>query len=147
MGFTQSLQIEILAAYFCGDIYKEHFIMTKILCIEDDKEQRLEIVDVLTTEGFDVLEAQDGSSGLKLILSEPVDLILCDRMMGVMNGYTLLKELRKNHPDKKGIPFVFLTALDDRRDKFATVDLHPTAYITKPLDVTLLIEKIRELTN
>lgn len=121
--------------------------MTKILCIEDDNEQRLEIVDALTTEGFEVLEAQNGSSGLKLILSESIDLILCDRKMNGMDGYTLLEELRKDHPEKKDIPFVFLTALDDRRDKFATVDLHPTAYITKPLDVTSLIEKIRELTN
>ncbi len=141
------MRFEIRAAYSCYDIYEEHFIMTKILCIEDDKEQRLEIVDALTTEGFEVLEAQNGSSGLKLILSEQVDLILCDRVMDDMSGYALLEELRKNHLDKKDIPFVFLTALDDRRDKLATDDLQPTAYITKPLDVTLLIEKIRELAN
>ncbi|MFT5504411.1 MAG: response regulator RpfG family c-di-GMP phosphodiesterase [Gammaproteobacteria bacterium] len=58
-----------------------NFIMTKILCIEDDQEQRFEIVDALTTEGFEVIEALNGHSGLKLILSEPVDLILCDRKM------------------------------------------------------------------
>ncbi|MFT7675150.1 MAG: response regulator RpfG family c-di-GMP phosphodiesterase, partial [Gammaproteobacteria bacterium] len=62
-----------------------------------------------------------------------------------MSGYELLDELRKNHPDKKGIPFVFLTALDDTRDKLATVHLHPAAYIIKPFDLTLVIEKIREL--
>jgi DNA-binding response OmpR family regulator len=60
---------------------KEHFIMTKILCIEDDKEQLIEIVDALTTEGFEVIEAQSASSGLELILSESIDLILCDRVM------------------------------------------------------------------
>ena len=121
--------------------------MIKILCIEDDDAQRLEVVDALTTEGFEVIEAQDGSSGLKLILTETVDLILCDRMMDGKSGYTLLEELRTNHPDKKDIPFVFFTALDDRRDKLATTHLHPTEYLTKPLDFSLLIEKVRELTD
>ncbi|MFT4819679.1 MAG: DNA-binding response OmpR family regulator [Candidatus Azotimanducaceae bacterium] len=130
-----------------SDTDKEHVSMTKILCIEDDNEQRLEIAEALTTEGFEVIEAQDGAAGLKLILSEPVDLILCDRVMSGTSGYALLEDLRKNHPDKRDIPFVFLTALDDRRDKLTTAYLHPTAYITKPLDITLLIVKIRELTK
>ncbi|MFT5664769.1 MAG: DNA-binding response OmpR family regulator [Gammaproteobacteria bacterium] len=121
--------------------------MIKILCIENEKEQRIEIVDALTTEGFEVIEAHSASAGLKLILSEPIDLILCDRMMGGKSGYTLLEEIRKNHPDKENIPFVFLTGLDDRRDRLATAHLHPAAYITKPFEVTLLIEKIRSLTN
>jgi len=120
--------------------------MTTILCIEDDKEQRLEIVDALTTEGFEVIEARSGSDGLKFILSESIDLILCDRVMEGKSGYTLLEELRKNHPDKADIPFVFLTALDDRRDKLAIAHLRPTEYITKPLDFSLLIQKIKSLT-
>jgi CheY-like chemotaxis protein len=121
--------------------------MTKILCIEDDTLQRQEIVDALTTEGFEVFEAADGSSGLEMIVREQLDLILCDRMMEEKSGYTLLEELRDNYPDKSDIPFVFLTALVDRRDKLATADLHPAAYISKPVDIELLIGKIRELTD
>ncbi|MFT6372102.1 MAG: DNA-binding response OmpR family regulator [Gammaproteobacteria bacterium] len=119
--------------------------MIKILCIEDDDAQRFEIVDALTTEGFEVIEAQNGNSGLKLILTESVDLILCDRMMEGKSGYSLLEELRNNHPNKKDIPFIFLTALNDRRDKLATAHLLPDAYITKPIDLSLLIEKVRAL--
>jgi DNA-binding response OmpR family regulator len=119
--------------------------MIKILCIEDDDAQRFEIVDALTTEGFEVIEAQNGSSGLKLILTESVDLILCDRMMNGKSGYTLLEELRNNHPDKKDIPFVFLTVLNDKRDELATAHLLPAAYITKPIDLPLLIKKIKAL--
>lgn len=89
--------------------------MTRILCIEDDDAQREEVVDTLTSEGFEVLEAGDGDSSLKLILEEMPDLILCDRKMEKKSGYTLLEELRQNHPETKDIPFVFLTALDDRR--------------------------------
>ncbi len=121
--------------------------MTRILCIEDDEAQRQEIVEALTSEGFEVLEADDGDSGLKLILEEMPDLILCDRVMERKSGYTLLKELRQNHPQTKDIPFVFLTALDDRRDMFATAELQPTKYITKPIDIRALLGEIRELTK
>jgi len=137
----------VLAAYYCGNIEKERFIMTKILCIENDRDQRIEIVDALTTEGFDVIEAHSASSGLEIILSESIDLILCDRVMAGKSGYALLEEIRMNYPDKEDIPFVFLTGLDDRRDRLATAALHPAAYITKPFDVTLLIKKIRSLTD
>ena len=46
MKFTQSWEIEIWVAYSCGDIYKEHFTMAQILCIEDDKEQLRNFVPV-----------------------------------------------------------------------------------------------------
>jgi DNA-binding response OmpR family regulator len=121
--------------------------MTVILCIEDDVLQRQEIVDTLKTEGFDVFEASDGDSGLEIILSKQLDLILCDRMMAGKSGYTLLEEIRENHPEKMGTPFVFLTALDDRRDKLATAGLHPAAYITKPIDLGVLIDEIKRLTQ
>ena len=45
------------------------------------------------------------------------------------------------------IPFLFLTGLDDRRDMHATADLHPTEYLTKPIDLAVLISKIRKLTK
>ena len=64
--------------------------MIKILCIEDDENQRQEIVEALVTEGFEVLEAADGKSGLELILGERPDLILCDRVMTGKSGYALL---------------------------------------------------------
>ncbi len=121
--------------------------MTRILCIEDDDAQRQEIVEALTSEGFEVLEAADGDAGLKLILEEMPDLILCDRRMEKKSGYALLEELRQNHPETKDIPFVFLTALDDRRDKLATARLQPTGYITKPIDIRVLLSEVRELTG
>jgi len=68
-------------------------------------------------------------------------------MMADNSGYALLEELRENHPETRDIPFLFLTALDHRKDKHAVVDLHPTAYITKPADITSLIDTIRDLTG
>ncbi|MFT4579534.1 MAG: CheY-like chemotaxis protein [Nitrospinales bacterium] len=70
-------------------------------------------MDALTTEGFEVLEAADGNSGLEMILKKQFDLILCDRVMEGKSGYMLLEELRDKYPDKLEIPFVFLTALDE----------------------------------
>ena len=121
--------------------------MTKILCIEEDDAQRQEIVDTLRSEGFEVLEAEDGDSGLRLILKEIPDLILCDRRLKKKSGYALLEELRQDHPETKDIPFVFLTALRDRRDKKAVDHLRPTKYLTKPINFRVLISEIRKLTS
>ena len=120
--------------------------MTRILCIDDDDAQRQAIVDVLTSEGFVVFEAEDGDSGLRLILREMPDIILSDRVMEKKSGYALLEELRQDHPETQDIPFVFLTGLDDRRDRMATAQLQPAGYITKPIDVRALISEIRKLT-
>jgi len=65
-------------------------------------------------------------------------LLLTKVLMAGKSGYALFEELRENYPDTRDIPFLFLTALDHRKDKHAIVDLHPTAYITKPVDITSL---------
>jgi DNA-binding response OmpR family regulator len=119
--------------------------MAKILLIEDETPVREMLLDELSVQGHNVIEAKNGEEGLKKFLETPPDLVLCDRAMSGMSGYELLLSLRTTHPQHNNIPFVFLTALTDPRDKAAVDHLNPSAYIDKPVDFNMLSEKINNL--
>ena len=119
--------------------------MAKILLIEDEVDVLEMLVDELSAQGHETTEATNGEDGLKKILEAPPDLVLCDRDMPGMSGYNLLKRIRNDYPQYNNLPFVFLTALTDPRDKAAVEHLRPSAYIEKPVDFNLLAEKIGEL--
>ena len=72
-------------------------------------------------------------------------LVICDRSMPKVSGVELLQTLRDKHPEFNDMPFIFLTALDDRRDKHATAYLNPAEYMTKPIDFVMLQQKIERL--
>lgn len=112
--------------------------MATILCIEDEDMIRQDIVEELTDAGHDVMQASDGSEGLKLLLSKMPDLVLCDISMPVMDGHTLLTELRESYPEHDDLPFVFLSALADRDDVIAGKKLGADDYLTKPIDFEML---------
>lgn len=103
----------------------------RLLCIEDEKDIRELIVSELTFEGYEVLEAADGLHGLKMILSEEPDLVLCDISMPGMTGYEVLRSLRGKHKELAHIPFIFLSSIfhqpKHRRDPFSWLpaQLHP----------------------
>ena len=105
--------------------------MKKILVIEDQVEIREILVEMLTTEEFDVTEAENGLLGIKLANSELPDLIICDIMMPEVNGYEVLDSLRKN-PDTEIIPFIFLSAKSSQIDIRQGIELGADDYLTKP---------------
>ena len=117
----------------------------KILLIEDEPAVREMLQDELSNQGHNVVEAVNGEEGLKKFLEIEPDLVLCDRAMPGMSGYDVLDRLRKGHPKYDKVPFVFLAALTDPRDKSAVEHLHPAAYIEKPVDFSMLAEKIKGL--
>lgn len=119
--------------------------MTRIVCIEDEVDFRQTLVEFLEDLGYEVIEAGNGAEGLQTILQNKPALIICDRMMPEGSGAELLQTLRNDHPDLDGIPFIFLTALADRRDVHATAELSPAAYLTKPLDFERLEEMVGNL--
>lgn len=121
--------------------------MKRILVIEDEEALRDDLVDLLRSapEGYEVVEAPEGRSGLALIEARPPDLVICDRLMPTMAGHEVLEALRAGHPRSAGIPFVFLTALTDARDREAVAPLHPTLYLSKPIDHRALLRAIAEL--
>ena len=90
--------------------------MTTILCVEDEAPLRGAIVEELLDNNYDVLQATDGREGLEMMLKHEPDLVLCDIIMPHMNGYDLVKTLREKHPRLADTPFIFLSALADRRE-------------------------------
>ena len=112
-----------------------------ILVIEDDESIRENIAEMLTDEGFAVLVAENGISGLKIAQENHPNLILCDIMMPQLDGYGVLTALRKK-PDTELIPFIFLTARADRTDQRTGMKLGADDYVTKPFSRGDLLEAI-----
>ena len=119
--------------------------MATILLIEDEAPLREMLMDELSTQGHRVIEAANGEDGVTKFLESEPNLVLCDRAMPGMSGYDVLAHLREKHPEYNNVPFVFLTALSDPRDKAAVEHLAPAAYIEKPVDFDALTEKIEAL--
>jgi len=115
--------------------------MTRILIIEDEKSLRAGLRDILGLEGFTVLEAENGRTGIQLATQHLPDLILCDIMMPEMNGYEVLTELGIN-PSTRLIPFVFMTALADRADIRHGMDLGADDYLVKPFTREELLKAV-----
>ncbi len=112
--------------------------MKKILLIEDNNEIRENTAEILELDGYKVITAENGKTGVELALKETPDLIICDIMMPVLDGYGVLHLLSK-HAHTESIPFIFLTAKADRGDYRKGMEMGADDYITKPFeDVELL---------
>ncbi|MBD2343067.1 hybrid sensor histidine kinase/response regulator [Anabaena subtropica] len=105
--------------------------MNKILVIEDDIHVRQNILDLLEGEGFNILEAHNGLLGVQLAQEEIPDLIICDVMMPELDGYEVLKTLRR-WKETATIPLIFLTAKSDKTDFRQGMEMGADDYIIKP---------------
>ena len=90
--------------------------IVQVLVIEDDTDARSNIVEILRSDGFEVLEAIDGESGVESALAHLPDVILCDIVMPIWDGYEVLKRLRDEHTTAQ-IPFIFLTGKESRSEQ------------------------------
>lgn len=112
--------------------------MKQLLLIEDNDEIRDNTAEILELAGYKVRTAENGKVGVEMALEEKPDLIICDIMMPVLDGYGVLHLLNKN-PDLTGIPFIFLTAKAERGDFRKGMEMGADDYITKPFsDIELL---------
>ncbi len=114
----------------------------KILVIEDTHGLREVIVDILTFEGMQVIEAENGQVGIDKAKEHIPDLILCDIMMPIKDGYQVFDELSQNI-DLKDIPFIFLSAKTNSENVLEGMVLGADDYITKPFESDLLISSIK----
>ena len=115
-----------------------------ILIVEDEKELAAILTDELTANGYRVVTAQNGREGLDMLQTIEPDLIVCDRNMPLMSGYELLERIRGVYPQYSSLPFIFLTALSDPRDRHSVSHLEPTAYLEKPVNFDKLINTIKQ---
>ena len=114
---------------------------SKILIIEDNADIRENIAELLELSGYITLTAEDGKSGAKMALQHIPDLILCDIMMPILDGYGVLHILSK-HKETINIPFIFLTAKAEKSDIRKGMTLGADDYITKPFEETDLLNAI-----
>ena len=116
--------------------------MKKILVIEDEPEMRRNLTTILRLEKFDPLPAENGRVGLELAKEKKPDLILCDVMMPVLDGYGVIAALRAD-PETVAVPFIFLTAKGEKPDIRAGMNLGADDYLTKPVAKPDLLSAIR----
>ena len=115
--------------------------MDKILVIEDNKDVRENLAEILELSGYQVNTAENGKAGVTAALDDIPDLILCDIMMPELDGFGVLRILSKN-PAIAQIPFIFLTAKAEKDDFRRGMGLGADDYITKPFDDVELIDTI-----
>jgi len=115
--------------------------MHKILVVEDNERSRTLLREVLTSDGYEVIEARNGDEGLKAAKEHNPALILMDIQMPVMEGLACLKQIREN-VEIRHIKIVALTsfAMKGDRDKFMKAGFD--GYMTKPIDIDQLTESI-----
>lgn len=116
-----------------------------ILVVEDERELCSILYDDLSSRGYKVEIARNGQEGLELVQGVEPDLVICDRAMPVMSGYQLLERIRGGYPQYSTLPFIFLTALSDPRDRHSVDHLNPTAYLEKPVNLEKLAETVRKI--
>ena len=116
-------------------------IMKKILLIEDNDHIRENTSEILEMSNYKVFSAENGKTGVELALREKPDLIICDIMMPVLDGYGVLHMVQKN-TTTRNIPFIFLTAKTERSDLRKGMELGADDYITKPFSGTELLNAV-----
>lgn len=115
--------------------------MKSILLIEDNNEVRENTAEILELANYKVLQAENGKIGVELAQKNKPDLIICDIMMPVLDGYGVIHLLSKNS-DTSTIPFIFLTAKTERGDFRKGMEMGADDYITKPFDDVELLRAV-----
>jgi len=115
--------------------------MKKVLLIEDNADIRENMAEILELASYEVHTAPDGKQGVALAIAKKPDIIICDIMMPVLDGYGVIHMLQKN-PDTQNIPFIFLTAKAERTEIRKGMELGADDYITKPFNGTELLNAI-----
>ncbi|KMY56145.1 PhoB family transcriptional regulator [Bacillus sp. FJAT-27231] len=115
-------------------------IKYRILVVEDEVQIAKVLKIELEYEGYEVLVAHDGKSGLEAALHEKLDLILLDVMLPGLNGIEILRRVRKTN---SLIPIILLTARNMTMDKVTGLDQGANDYITKPFEIEELLARVR----
>lgn len=110
-----------------------------ILVVEDDPAISKGLEKNLRFEGYQVFVASDGERGLELAVDKAPDLVLLDLMLPRLNGFEVLRELRKRRID---VPVIVLTAKGEEGDKVRGLDLGADDYVTKPFGLRELLARI-----
>jgi len=113
--------------------------MTRVLVVEDEESYRDALCYMLSREGFEVIEADDGASGIAEFDRRGADIVLLDLMMPGMPGIEMFRQLRL----RGSVPVIMLTARDTEVDKVVGLELGADDYVTKPFSHRELVARMR----
>ncbi|NPD31260.1 response regulator transcription factor [Eggerthellaceae bacterium zg-1084] len=116
----------------------------QVLIAEDDVRLARALTQILKDNGYDVDTVHDGRDGLSYAQSGQYDVVILDLMLPHMNGYDVVRELRRA---QVSTPVLMLTARGDVRDKIAGLDAGADDYMTKPFAPAELLAHLRALTR
>lgn len=118
--------------------------MTKrILVVEDQYDNRCILRDLLTSAGYEMIEAVTGEEGVAIAEKQRPDLILMDMQLPVIDGYESTRRIKAN-PDLQSIPIIAVTSYAMSGDDTAAYDAGCDAYVTKPFSPRKLLSKIHK---
>lgn len=116
--------------------------MAKRILIIDDEPMIVESVGYnLKQEGYEVLAAYDGETGLQSALTEDIDLILLDLMLPGLSGLEICRQVRR----QSGVPIIMLTAKEGEIDRVLGLELGADDYVTKPFSMRELIARVKSV--
>lgn len=125
---------------------KRKSVSGKILLIEDDYGVRESLADMLEMNGFEVLQADNGLTGIRMLENHVPDIVVSDIMMPIMSGFDVLRKAKSN-PKTELTPVLLLTAKVDLESKLRGLEYGANDYLTKPFEYRELLLKITNTLN
>jgi DNA-binding response OmpR family regulator len=116
--------------------------MNRVLCVEDERAFREDVADFLRLHDFEVDEAASGAEALEQIHQQHYDLVLCDIKMPGLSGFDVLNTLRHADGTGKSLPFMFLTAQNDKDYQMRAHRYGCDVFLTKPVDLDVLVSAV-----
>ena len=113
--------------------------MTRVLVVEDERNLREPLVYLLQKEGYDVIEAEDGTAAVENFNSLGADLILLDLMLPGLSGNEVCRIIRA----ESQVPIIMLTAKDTEIDKVVGLEIGADDYVTKPYSTRELLARMK----
>ena len=114
-----------------------------ILVVEDQEDNRRILRDLLTTVGFEIIEAVTGEEGVRMAREKNPDLILMDIQLPVLDGYDATRQI-KSRPEQANIPIIAVTSYALSGDELKAQEAGCDEYISKPYSPRVLLEKVRD---
>jgi len=115
----------------------------KILTVDDDPEVLSTISFLLKKEGYEVREARDGKEAIKEIHLFKPDLIVLDIMLPILDGYEVLRELRKEYTEESYVPVIMLSTREKVEEKVKSLERGADDYLPKPFEPIELLARIQ----
>jgi DNA-binding response OmpR family regulator len=116
-------------------------VALRLLVVEDDDNIRTALRWALEDEGYDVAEAASGEEALRAVAGAAPDLMVVDLMLGSMDGYDVIREVRRDHD----LPIIVVSARADTHDIVAALEAGADDYVTKPFQVKEITARLRAL--